>query len=391
MSYASPRIVVVGAGAIGAWTALSLLRGGSTVTLIDAWGPANYRAGSGGESRIIRATYGPDAIYVDLVARSFEPWRSLDRTASDPLYTETGVLWMFAGDGAYARSSQESLERNGLQLEELSPAGAQARFPQFRFENLRHIYFEPQAGVLAAEKATRAVRDRFLAEGGHYRRGRALPPDESSENLSRLGLADGKSLEGDAFVFAAGAWLGEVLPEALDGLVQPSRQEVYFVNAEGAPEFQSGRLPVWMHLAERLSYGLPALEAQGCKIGDDTRGQAFDPTDGDRTASQIDLERLRDVLQLRLPGLARSAMTGARVCQYENTPDGHLIVDRHPTVENIWIAGGSSGHAFKLGPAIGEHVADMILGGGAPFLEFRLDRFDREDAGAEEHRSQYDS
>ena len=52
-------IVVVGAGAFGGWTALHLLRRGEQVTLIDAWGPGNSRASSGGETRIIRGTYGP--------------------------------------------------------------------------------------------------------------------------------------------------------------------------------------------------------------------------------------------------------------------------------------------------------------------------------------------
>jgi glycine/D-amino acid oxidase-like deaminating enzyme len=68
-----PRIVVIGAGAFGGWTALYLLRRGAQVTLVDAWGPGNARASSGGETRIIRASYGPDRIYVQLVARALHP------------------------------------------------------------------------------------------------------------------------------------------------------------------------------------------------------------------------------------------------------------------------------------------------------------------------------
>src|SRR5437016_14101423 len=62
-----PKVVVVGAGAFGGWTALHLLRQGAQVTLVDAWGPGNARASSGGETRIIRATYGPDKIYFEMV------------------------------------------------------------------------------------------------------------------------------------------------------------------------------------------------------------------------------------------------------------------------------------------------------------------------------------
>src|SRR5436190_10503853 len=55
-----PHVAVVGAGAFGGWSALYLLRKGARVTLLDAWGPGNSRASSGGETRVIRATYGRD-------------------------------------------------------------------------------------------------------------------------------------------------------------------------------------------------------------------------------------------------------------------------------------------------------------------------------------------
>jgi glycine/D-amino acid oxidase-like deaminating enzyme len=69
------RIAVIGAGALGGWTAPYLLRMGARVTLVDAWGPGHSRASSGGETRIIRATYGPDRIYVQLVVRALALWR----------------------------------------------------------------------------------------------------------------------------------------------------------------------------------------------------------------------------------------------------------------------------------------------------------------------------
>ena len=57
-------------------------------------------------------------------------------------------------------------------------------------------------------------------------------------------------------------------------------------------------------------------------------------------------------------------MVEARVCQYANTWNGDLLIDRHPEVENVWFAGGGSGHGFKLGPAVGRYVAARIDGGG---------------------------
>lgn len=52
----------------------------------------------------------------------------------------------------------------------------------------------------------------------------------------------------------------------------------------------------------------------------------------------------------------------ARVCQYEASTDGYYLVDRHPELENVWLVGGGSGHGFKMGPALGEHAAAVVLG-----------------------------
>src|ERR1051326_7529235 len=59
------HVAVIGAGAFGGWPALHLLRSGARVTLVDEWGPGNSRASSGGETRIIRGTYGPAQPYTD--------------------------------------------------------------------------------------------------------------------------------------------------------------------------------------------------------------------------------------------------------------------------------------------------------------------------------------
>src|SRR5712691_2269834 len=64
------EVAVIGAGVFGAWTAYHLERSGKKVALLDAYGPANSRASSGGESRIIRMGYGPDETYTRWAMRS---------------------------------------------------------------------------------------------------------------------------------------------------------------------------------------------------------------------------------------------------------------------------------------------------------------------------------
>ena len=75
----SLRVAVVGAGAFGGWTALHLQRAGAQVTLVDAWGPGNTRASSGGETRVIRTIYGPARKYVEMAARALTARRVPDQ------------------------------------------------------------------------------------------------------------------------------------------------------------------------------------------------------------------------------------------------------------------------------------------------------------------------
>src|SRR5579871_1868918 len=87
-------VIVVGAGAFGGWSALQLLRKGIKVTLLDAWGPGNSRASSGGETRIIRGTYGSGRIYTQMAAGALQLWAEFEQRQKLKLLIRTGVLWM---------------------------------------------------------------------------------------------------------------------------------------------------------------------------------------------------------------------------------------------------------------------------------------------------------
>lgn len=370
-----PRVAVVGAGAFGGWSALALLRRGARVTLVDAWGPGNSRASSGGETRVIRGFYGPDRIYLDWVVRAFALWREHERRCGQRLYRPTGALWMFRGDDGYARVSLPLVRAAGLAAAELDLAEARRRFPQVSFAGVRTAYLEEEAGYLLARRACQSVVDVFLAEGGEYREVAVRPGALAGERLGPLGLSDGTVLEADAYVFAGGPWLGRLLPEAVGARVRPSRQEVYFFGTPaGDPRFGEERLPVWIDFGEQVFYGIPGNERRGLKIADDTRGEPFDPDLGERTLTPERLARARRVLAERFPDLAGAPLLEARVCQYENSPDGHFLIGRLPGLANAWVAGGGSGHGFKLGPAVGEHVAGLVLGEAKEIEMFRPGR-----------------
>src|ERR1044071_2372439 len=113
-------VVVIGAGAFGGWTALHLLRSGAKVTLVDAWGPGNSRSSSGGETRIIRATYGSSLLYTKMAVDALRLWRENEARWQQQLFVPTGVLWMAAANDEYELASLRTLEKAKAVFEKLS-------------------------------------------------------------------------------------------------------------------------------------------------------------------------------------------------------------------------------------------------------------------------------
>lgn len=355
--------VVVGAGAFGGWTALYLQRQGARVTLIDAWGAGNARASSGGETRVIRSVYGPDRIYLELVKRAFVLWQENQQRWQAPLYYRTGALWLCSHDDAYVRQSLPIAQELGIHIDALELTDAAKRYRQINFDGVQQVYFEPEAGFLLARRACQVVCEQFVREGGIFVESAARPGHFEQARLANVQLAGGDAVAADFFVFACGPWLGSMFPSILGEYIRPSRQEVfYFGTPLGSGDFAAGRLPVWIELGKRIFYGIPAADGRGFKVADDTRGAAFEPTSGDRTPTEAGCAVARRLLAQRFPILRDAPLLEARVCQYENSPDGHLIIDRHPEAGNVWLMGGGSGHGFKLGPALGEWMAGVVSG-----------------------------
>src|ERR1700685_3789568 len=131
------HIAVIGAGAFGGWTALQLLERGARVTLVDAWGPGNSRASSGGETRGMRGTYGPDQPYTGMTGRALTLWREYEQRGKRQFLHPTGVLWMASGrDDAFESGSVKMLRAAKIRFQELSTAQMRKRWPQIYFEGI---------------------------------------------------------------------------------------------------------------------------------------------------------------------------------------------------------------------------------------------------------------
>jgi len=368
-------VAVIGAGVFGAWTAHTLRQRGKKVILLDAHGPANARASSGGESRIIRMGYGPDELYAKWSIRALELWLEFFQGMQDKLFHRTGVLWMAQRGDRYVASALDVLRRLQVPIEQFSQEQLRKRYPQINFDDVEWGFLETQSGVLMARRAVQAVVKSAIQNGVAYEAGTTSAPDK--KDLHTIGMSDGARLSAETFVYCCGPWLPKIFPEELGGRIFPTRQEVlFFGTPPGSSEFCAPRMPTWIDLGSE-TYGMPDLESRGFKIAVDRHGPAFDPEDGVRVVSPESLALVRDRLARRFPALADAPVVETRVCQYENTSNGDFLIDRHPNFEHVWLVGGGSGHGFKHGPALGEYVATLIIDGGSTEKRFSLATKDR--------------
>jgi glycine/D-amino acid oxidase-like deaminating enzyme len=357
-------IVVVGAGVFGAWTATHLQRAGRKVTLVDAWGPAHSRASSGGESRMTRATYGPDAIYARMARDSLAEWKALSALAELPVFHRSGVLFFFGQEEPYAVQALEVHRALGLPTERLSPAELRRRFPQMAWDGVALGLYEPDFGALMARRAVQMLVAEFVTAGGRYAQAAIAPPEGSGDRLTGIRSSGGETLSAEQYVFACGPWLPKLFPDVLGRRIFPTRQEVFFFAPEaGDDRFSPERLPGWADFNRGdVFYGFPDLEGRGFKIAHDAHGVAVDPDRNDRNYTPEALAEVRAYMRRRFPALADRPLAEARVCQYENSANGDFLIDRHPRWSNALLVGGGSGHGFKHGPAVGHYAASLLTG-----------------------------
>jgi sarcosine oxidase len=365
-------VAVIGAGVFGAWTAYCLQNSGASVLLLDSFGPANARASSGGESRIIRMGYGADEIYTRWSMNALPKWKELFAQAGRPeLFRPTGVLWIEHENQPDALDTLAALRRLGVRFEKLTPGQLRERYAQIFFEDDCWGLFEPDSGVLMARRAVEAVVDEAQGKGASYRCEAVRPPGGKGR-LAEIVTVRGQRFSAATYIFACGPWLPQIFPDLLTNRIFPSRQEVFFFGVPaGDLRFTPPAMPTWLKIRDEF-YGMPDIENRGVKLAHDRHGPAADPDRQSRVPSPEALALAKDYLARRFPALRDAPVLETRVCQYENTSSGDFLIDRHPELENVWLVGGGSGHGFKHGPSVGEYVAARVTQGGAVEPRFSL-------------------
>ena len=404
----STRVVVIGAGAFGGWTAYHLRKNhGVHVTLVDAYGPGNSRATSGDESRGVRSSYGDKAapigeLWSSWARRSMHLWPAFDREwghdLKSQMFWRTGDLYLRSSWEPTIKRTREIWEKAKVPFEVLTPDECRYRWPQINIEDITAILHEPDAGVVRARRATQAVASILTrALGVKLIISRAKPGPLVDGKMHEITLLNGDKIRADAFVWACGPWLMKTFPELLGNRMRiPLGQVVYYGTPTGSDRFTFPNMPSynfpgvtgWVALPED-SRGFrvrgteggarpPAAGAAGTGAvtrPDSAAGRGAAPaarppadpaqSDPDTSVRWFDVtanSRQRDFITHRFPDMKNAPILETRCCHYEQSSSRNFMIDLLPGSTNVWIAGGGNAEAFKSGPVIGEYVAHRMVG-----------------------------
>ncbi|MEM7417524.1 MAG: FAD-dependent oxidoreductase [Gemmatimonadota bacterium] len=363
----SSDVLVIGAGTFGVWTAYHLSRLGASVTLVDAYGPGNSRASSGGETRQMQADTRSD-LYTRSSIDSYGWWKRLERESGISIVLETGKvdLSLSAEDRDVGEEVAGRHQRFGIEgTEILEPDEVRYRWPQMHSDDASWgIYSEGAAGcVMMARKGVAVVAEQLQQQGGQVRTSHVRPRLTSTGAVEGVTTQDGETLSAGHYVFACGPWLSTLFPDLLGPRLQVQRRDVlFFGSPPGDSRFAYPHMPTWFVRGSGF-YGFPDIEARGFKVAPYPDYNVIDPDVDERLIMPHQVRRGRQFLAHRFPGLADMPISETRVCQVTNTSDRDFMADVHPESDNVWIVGGGSGHGFKHGPAVGEHLANRIIGG----------------------------
>jgi sarcosine oxidase len=355
------RCVVVGAGLLGLSAAWALTRRGWSVLVVEAAGAVGHeRSGSKGDARIFRLGY-PEPHYVEMAVLARQRWHDLEAATGRHLLHVTGQVTL--GDEATLHDIAGALAAAGAPVEQIPRHTAARRFPGIVASGM--VLVEPDSGVLAADECLRALRQ---AGGFELRTGCRVTSLHQSSASVTVGIADSASIAADVVVDCAGAAALGLLGGVDVARVTPSLPQVaYFAAQHGADVAP----PVFIEWGADMLYGLPVPaggpHAGTYKVSHHTPGSAlhaFDPTDpaplaGDDPAL---LSLVQGAVERLLPSLNPQPVATER-CVYDNSPDSDFVLDR---VGGIVVGCGTSGHAFKFGPLLGELLADLAEGTGPP-------------------------
>jgi len=337
------RVVVAGAGAIGASIAYHLaLRGANGVVLADVGviaGGATGKAMGG-----VRQQFTTEA-EVRLAQASVRLFRELGA----PLFEQVGYLFLATSPAGLAELEQrrEVQAALGVAVERVDAAYVDG----LRVDDVVGATICREDGIADPTGVTRELVRRAAALGVDVRE-----------------RTDALDLEDDVLVVACGAGSAEVA--AARGVELPVRPLVRQLADVGPVDSLPDNLPMTI---EESGFHFRRVGVDGLRLA---MGEPEPRWDGPNEVRDDLVADWRGRLASRYPRSAGAPLRRAWAGFYDMTPDAHPIIGR--VAEGLYAACGFSGHGFMQSPAVGDAVAAELLGEAPPcdLSPYRLDRFE---------------
>jgi glycine/D-amino acid oxidase-like deaminating enzyme len=353
-------VLIVGAGINGLCAAWALCRAGHRVQVFDAAPIPNTAGTSYDEHRLIRTPYGDQRGYALMMREGWAAWDRLWADLGRRHVAVTGCLALSTAPDDWTDRSARTLDALGIGYERISPAALAARFPMLRTEDARFGLYDPDGGLLFADRIVDDVVAWLAAHGVALHGETAIAAVD--EVAPAIRTATGRRIMGDAVLVTTGVWAAQLFPD-LAGTYVPLRQVVAYVEPPAALTEAWRTAPAMLDLGgPRGMFLAPPVGGRGFKLG---CGAYNRPCGLDEEAGIVpeDGPVLLDFYRHRLQQWEAFRIRRLRMCRYGNEPAQRFILQRRGPA---WVLTGCSGHGFKFGPLMGEALAEAACGRSDP-------------------------
>ena len=374
-------VVIVGGGIEGAAAAWALARRGVTDVLVVERGTVGSGM-TGKSSGIVRCHYGVSSLAA-MAAKGLEAFENAeDLFGSDIGFRQTGyVVGVGEPNVDSLRKSLAAQRAVGVQTEEIDAAEVAAMWPHADLEPFAAFAYEARGGFGDAYQTAQAFAVSARGAGVRIRQGTAVTDLlVDGDRVTGVRLADGTEVAAGTVVVATGVWTRELLsPRGIDVPIRVIREQLVMI----APGVELGDMPVFSDLVS-LQYIRPEPNGELLFGNSDlSHGEHADPDDYLNRATEDFVDVTIERVGTRFPGFADATITGSYAGCYDVTPDWNPVISR-TGLDGLVVAAGFSGHGFKIAPAVGALVADLVIDGRSsdpriPETDFRLSRFADDD------------
>ncbi|MFA6003854.1 MAG: FAD-dependent oxidoreductase [Elusimicrobiota bacterium] len=370
--------VVVGGGVMGVCAAYWLTHMGRQVVLLDQGDVPNRGGASGDQLRTFRLTYGKDAFYTEMAAKSLPLWQDLAAQGSDKFFVQNGFLDLAVKAHGYEDHCLKVLKDHKLAFTVLEKDDLRRHYPMMNSRAFRYGLLHKDGGMIWAMRAVSAILGLAQRKGLKVRphtKVAAILKDKSG--IRAVKDAAGRVHEAGSFLFAPGAWAGELLKSYRLPIQVTRQQQLYLRPMVNRGRYREEHFPPF-YVQSQGFYGLPMHIHGFMKIAESKKGPPGKPGDvAEREITPQFDKKCRTFLKRFIPELANFTEGEGHVSYYANTKDNDFIVDRLPDAANGFVLAGFSGHGFKFAPLIGRTMAQFMVGGKTDLNihRFRLNRF----------------